>query len=213
LDNEKTPIKPVCNIIFVLVYLSIKIDRIKVLAAEFQVAKARSTNRITLRLPNDILEKLKKESETKDIPLNAVIAKILSKNTTYDMEFNTVSTITMSHVLFSKIIDSADDNALGKIAAQSPDIIKKLFTIMGVEYKLDNVIEKYFVIFSKYCGWFKFTYDVTGQHYRFVFETHLGEKWTKFLSLYVKNILDSLKIRTDNESIHDNIILFEFKNR
>ena len=202
-----------CNIISILVYLSIKSDRIKVLAAEFQVSKTRSTNRITLRLPNNILEKLKKESERKDIPLNAVIARILSKNTTYDMEFNTVSTITMSHALFSDIMDSADDTALAKIAAQSPDIIKKLFTIMGIDYKLDNVIEKYFVIFSKYCGWFKFTHDVKGQHYRFVFETHLGEKWTKFLSLYVKNILDSLKIRVDNESTHDNIILYEFKNR
>ena len=118
------------------------------LASEFQVSKSRSTNRITLRLPNNILEKLKKESERKDIPLNAVIARILSKNTTYDMEFNTVSTITMSHVLFSKIVDSADDTTLGKIAAQSPDIIKKLFTIMGIDYKLDNVIEKYFVIFK-----------------------------------------------------------------
>ncbi|MBI3638932.1 MAG: hypothetical protein HY223_01300 [Thaumarchaeota archaeon] len=183
------------------------------LSAEFEVRKTRSTNRITLRLPNNVLEKLKKESERKDIPLNAVITKILSKNTTYDMEFNTISTITMSHVLFSKIMDSVDDIALGEIAAESPDIIKKLFTIMGVEYKLDNVIEKYFVIFSKYCGWFKFTYDTSGQNYRFVFETPLGEKWTKFLSLYVKNVLDSLKIHVDNESTHDNVILFEFRNR
>ena len=201
-----------CNITSGLAYLSTKSDRIKVLASEFQI-KSRATNRITLRLPNSILEKLKKESERKDIPLNAVIAKILSKNTTYDMEFNTVSTITLSHGLFSDIIQSSDDNALAKIAAQSPDIIKKLFTIMGIEYKLDNVIEKYLIIFSKYCGWFKFTYDVTGQRYRFVFETHLGAKWTKFLSLYIKNILDSLKIRTDNESTHDNIILYEFRNR
>jgi len=181
-------------------------------STELEVTKMQSTNRITLRLPNNVLEKLKKESERKDIPLNAVITKILSKNTTYDMEFNTISTITMSHVLFSKIVDDVDDIALEKIAAESPDIIKKLFTVMGIEYKLDNVIEKYFVIFSKYCGWFKFTYDISRLHYRFVFETPLGEKWTKFLSLYVKNILDSLKIRIDNESIHDNIILFEFRN-
>ena len=90
-----------------------------------------------------------KEKSNKGRSAAYFIARILSKNTTYDMEFNTVSTITMSHALFSDIIDSADDTTLGKIAAQSPDIIKKLFTIMGIEYKLDNVIEKYFVIFSK----------------------------------------------------------------
>jgi len=184
-----------------------------VLSAEYEVAKTRSTNRITLRLPNSILEKLKKESERKDLPLNAIITKILSKNTAYDMEFNAISTITISHLLFSKIMDSVDDIALKEIADEGPDVIKKMFTITGIEYKLDNVIEKYFVIFSKYCGWFKFTHEINKPHYRFVFETSLGEKWTKFLSLYVKNILDSLKIHVDNESIHDNVIVFQFRNR
>ena len=183
------------------------------LSAEFEVRKVLSTNRITLRLPNNVLEKLKKEAERKDIPLNSVIAKILSKNTTYDMEFNSIPTITISNVLFSKIIDNVNDTTLEKISAEGPDVIKKLFTIIGIEYNLENIIEKYFVIFSKYCGWFKFTYDLSGSHYRFVFETPLGEKWTKFLSLYVKNVLDSLKIHIDNESIHDNVILFEFRNR
>ncbi len=182
------------------------------LSAELEVHRMRSTNRITLRLPNNILEKLKKEAERKDIPLNSVIAKILSKNTTYDMEFNSIPTITMSNVLFSKIMDSVDDTTLEKIAAEGPDVIKKLFTIIGVEYKLDDVIEKYFVIFSKYCGWFKFTYEINDSYYRFVFETPLGEKWTKFLSLYVRNILESLKIHVDNESVHENVILFQFKN-
>src|SRR5690242_10516751 len=162
------------------------------LSTEFEMRKTRSTNRITLRLPSNVLEKLKEESERKDLPLNSVITKILSKNITYDMEFNSIPTITMSHVLFSKIMDNVDDATLEKIAVEGPNVIKKLFTIMGIQYNLDNIIEKYFVIFSKYCGWFKFTYVTSDLDYRLVFETQLGEKWTKFLSLYVKNILESL---------------------
>lgn len=182
------------------------------LSTEFEIHKMRSTNRITLRLPNNILEKLKKEAERKDIPLNSVITKILSKNIMYDMEFNSIPTITMSNVLFSKIMDSVDDTTLEKIAEEGPDVIKKLFTIIGAEYNLDSIIEKYFVTFSKYCGWFKFTYEPNDSYYRFVFETQLGKKWTKFLSLYIRNILESLKIHVDNESVHDNVILFQFKN-
>ena len=182
------------------------------LSTEFEVRKTQSTNRVTLRLPNNVLEKLKKESERKDLPLNSIITKILLKNITYEMEFNSIPTITMSHVLFSKIMDNVEDITLEKIAAEGPNVIKKLFTIMGIQYNLDNVIEKYFVVFSKYCGWFKFTYVTNDSDHRFVFETLLGEKWTKFLSLYVKNILESLKIHVDNESIHENVILFQFKN-
>ncbi|MGI0026832.1 MAG: hypothetical protein ACREAD_03210 [Nitrosopumilaceae archaeon] len=183
------------------------------LSAEFEVHKMRSTNRLTLRLPNNVLEKLKKEAERKDLPLNAVITKILSKNTIYEMEFNVIPTITMSQVLFSKMVDNVADTTLEKIAREGPDVIKKLFTIIGIDYKLDNVIEKYFVIFSKYCGWFKFTYEINDSHYRFVFETPLGEKWTNFLSSYIRSVLGSLKIHVDNESVHDNILLFEFKNQ
>src|SRR5690242_7749486 len=145
------------------------------LSTEFEVRKTRSTNRVTLRLPNNILEKLKKESERKDIPLNSIITKILSKNITYDMEFNSIPTITMSNALFSKIIDGVGDSTLEKIAADGPNVIKKIFTIMGIQYNLENIIEKYFVIFSKYCGWFKFTYDSNDSDHRFVFETPLGE--------------------------------------
>jgi hypothetical protein len=32
------------------------------------------------------------------------------------------------------------------------------------------------------------------------------------LSSYVKNILKSLKIHVYNESVHENVILFQFKN-
>lgn len=187
-------------------------DRFQMLSTEFEVRRMRSTNRVTLRLPNNVLDKLKKEAERKDIPLNSVITKILSKNTIYDMEFNSIPTITMSNVLFSKIMDNVDDATLEKIASEGPDVIKKLFTIMGIEYNLENIIEKYFVIFSKYCGWFKFTHETSNLDYRFVFETPLGEKWTKFLALYVRNVLESLKIHVENEAIHDNILLFRFKN-
>ena len=38
------------------------------------------SNRITLRLPSNILQVLKKESEKRDLPLNAIINRILSKN-------------------------------------------------------------------------------------------------------------------------------------
>ncbi len=181
------------------------------LASEIQESQMKSTNRMTLRLPNHILKKLKKEAEKKDLPLNAVITKILSKNTNYEMEFNAIPSITMSHNLFLKMIDKIDEENLEKISVDGPDVIKKLFTIIGVDYNLDNITEKYFIILAKYCGWFKFTHTIDGNHYRFVFETSFGSKWTKFLLSYVKNILHSLKIHLDNESIHDNVILFEFK--
>jgi len=171
---------------------------------------APSTNRITLRLPNSVLNALKKEAETKDLPLNALVTKMLNKIVSFDMQLDAMPTIIMSHVLFTKIIDKIDEASMKEIAREGPNIIKTLFTILGFRYDLDNVINNYLVTLGKYCGWYKFIPEITRNHYRLVFEIQLGSKWTKFVVAYVKNILESLMINIDDESINDKVIVFEF---
>jgi hypothetical protein len=169
--------------------------------------------RITLRLPNRVSSTLKKEAERRDLPLNALITKILFKNVSFDMQINSLPSVTMSDFLFSRMIDKLSTKDLEEIAKEGPDAIRKLFAIQGIEYKLDEIIENHFVMMSKYCGWFSFTNNSKNDKYRLIFETQLGSKWMQFLSLYVTNILESLKIHIDNKSIHENVLVFNFIKR
>lgn len=181
---------------------------------EFEsVDMAPSTNRITLRLPNSVLNALKKEAEKRDLPLNALVTKMLNKTVSFDMQLDTMPTIIISHVLFSKMIDKIDKASMEEIAREGPNVIKKLFTILGLRYELNEIIDNYFVMLGKYCGWYKFSSNINNARYRLIFETQLGSSWTKFLVAYIKNILESLKIHIDNESMNDNVILFEFVKR
>ena len=174
---------------------------------------APSTNRITLRLPNSVLNILKKEAEKKDLPLNALLTKMLTKIVSFDMQLDVMPTIIMSHALFTKMIDEIDEPSMEEISREGPNIIKNLFTILGLRYELDNVINNYLVTLGKYCGWYKLNPEITHNNYRLVFEIQLGSKWTKFVAEYVKNILKSLKIHIDNESINHNVVVFEFVKR
>ncbi len=174
---------------------------------------APSTNRITLRLPNNILNALKKEAEKKDLPLNALVTRMLTKIVSFDMQLDAMPTIIMSHALFTKMIDKIDEASMEEITKEGPNIIKNLFTILGLRYELDNVINNYLITLGKYCGWYKFSPEITRNNYRLVFEIQLGSKWIKFAAAYVKNILESLKIHIDNESINHNVIVFEFVKR
>ncbi len=117
------------------------------------------------------------------------------------------------YAVFSKMIDKIDKASMEEIAREGPYVIKKLFTILGLRYELNEIIDNYFVMLGKYCGWYKFSSTINNARYRLVFETQLGSSWTKFLVAYIKNILESLKIHIDNESMHDNVILFEFVKR
>jgi hypothetical protein len=174
---------------------------------------APSTNRITLRLPNSVLNALKKEAEKKDLPLNALVTKMLNKIVSFDMQLDAMPTILMSHILFTKIIDEIDESSMEEIAREGPNIVKNLFMILGLGYELDNVINNYLVTLGKYCGWYKFNSEITRNHYRLVFEIKLGSKWAKFVTAYMRNILESLKIHIDNESVNHNVIVFEFVKR
>ena len=168
------------------------------------------TNRITLRLPINILEVLKKESEKRDLPLNAVISRILSKNVIFDMQLNVLPTITMSQALFSKIFDKLDEKNQREIVLYVPKSVKQLFAILNLNYDLKNIIENHFIIMDKYCGWYNFHYDLKKDNYRLVFESDLGPDWLQFLKLYVTSILNSLRINDIDVKIEGSVLIFGF---
>jgi hypothetical protein len=171
------------------------------------------SNRVTLRLPNNILESLKIESKKHDLPLNAIITRILSKNIIFDLKFNLLPTITMSQALFSKIMTKLDEKNQREIVLHVPKSVKHLFTILNLNYDLTSIIENHFVIMDKYCGWYTFHHDVNGDNYRLVFESDLGPDWIQFLRLYITSILNSLRISNIYVKIEGSVLVFEFGNK
>lgn len=124
---------------------------------------------------------------------------------------NALPSITMSQNLFSIILEKLDTSEKAEVANRGIQTIKNLFTILGLEYSVQNVLDEYFTTLGKYCGWFKFHYENDDNHYRLVFETELGTNWIEFLRVYVKTILSSLQVDVSNESKADSILIFEFE--
>lgn len=172
-----------------------------------------TTNRVTLRLPNQVLEILKGEAEKKDLTLNALVSKILFKNISFDLQVKAMPNITIPPEIFIEFINKSDNSAIEEIAKNGPALVKKLFRILGLSFDLDNVINNYFEMVGKYCEWYKFSHQIKHNRYRLVFNTMLGSKWAIFLSIYAKSILVSLKIHLDEESVNDGVIVFEFSKR
>jgi hypothetical protein len=174
-----------------------------------QVVK-RVPARVTLRLQTDLLDTLMEEANKRDLTLNALINRTLSRTASYDNSVNVVQCLTMPHELFLEIISEIPQNSIREIGKGGPRIVKKLFSIMGIKYDIEHVIENYFTILGKHCGWFEFSYKEQFRNYRLVFCAGKDPKWSAFVQAYVKNILDSLKIVSINDTIHDGIVVFEF---
>jgi hypothetical protein len=168
------------------------------------------STRTTVRLPEEILKALKEKASKNDASLNSIITKILRKNVIFDMRMNALPSITMSQALFSTIFDKLTTTEKEEVVNRGLQTIKNLFTVLNLEYNTENVLNEYFTILGKYCGWFTFHYDVDENHYRLVFEAELGHGWIEFLQFYVQKILQSLKVTIDNESIAESVLIIEF---
>ena len=174
-----------------------------------QVVKHTPT-RIALRLQADLHDALMEEAHKRDLTMNALVNRILSRNVYYDNNVNVVQCVTMPHELFLEIINQMQPHGINEIGKGGPRIVQKLFSLIGIRYDLEHVIENYFVILEKYCGWFEFSHKEQLGDYRLVFCTGNDPKWSVFVHAYVKNILNSLKITSVNDSIQDGVVIFEF---
>ncbi|HJT09833.1 MAG TPA: hypothetical protein VJ771_03540 [Candidatus Nitrosotalea sp.] len=168
------------------------------------------TNRITLRLPNSILDELRKEAEDKDLALNSFISKILVKHISFNKRFEMMPTVLVSQVLLAAMVENMDESAMSEAAKLAPKVVKKLAALGGWEYNIDKIIENYFTIISKYCGWYQFRYKEERANYTLIFETNMGRKWARFILKYVRSILESLKVHITDESLDEEVIVFKF---
>ena len=116
----------------------------------------------------------------------------------------------MSQDLFVVLLDVMDQSSIEKVTKMAPKIVKKLSNLGGWEYEIDSIIENYFTILGKYCGWFQFKHKINHANYTLIFETRMGHKWAKFVSKYVRSILESLKIHINDDSIDDDVVIFKF---
>lgn len=168
------------------------------------------TNRITLRLSSNLFEELRKGADEKDLPLNSFIVKILNKHVSFDKRFEMVPSILTSQILFSAIVENLDEAATSELSRLAPRMVKKLAALGGWEYNVDSIIENYFAMIGKYCGWYQFRYKEERSNYTLVFETNMGRKWARFVSKYVKSILESLKVHMTEESLDEEVVIFKF---
>jgi len=178
-----------------------------------EVLKKISTNRLTLRLQSDLFETLKTNANKKDLTINAMITNVLYKNFAYDETVDVLPNMVIPQDLFALMMSKIKESDAIDIAKEGPKVVKKLFDILGLPYEIDHVIYNYFVLLSKYCKWFEFSYKITSDKYRLVFCTGTNVRWSIFVQNYIHAIMESLKIIITNESHHAGIIVFEFSHK
>jgi len=166
--------------------------------------------RVTIRVPEIILDKLKTEAENKKLSFNSYLSKLLYKNVVSDLELKAIPSINIGQSLFTNLVSFSNEKQLSKLATEEVETIKKLFKILGYEYTIKNVIKKYFTIMGEQWNWYQFNYFEESNKCRLIFQTNLGKNWLRFLTLIVLMVMESMKIPVSDEYVKNDTLVVEF---
>jgi hypothetical protein len=131
--------------------------------------------RITLRLPQNLMKILKKESDERTLPINALIMRILHKNLIQEAKFKALPAVSIPSHMFVKLIDKLDASVIEELSKSGPKMVKKYFAVVNQDYTIENIVSEYFNMLAKHYGWFTYHFDKTDRKYRLVFESILGQ--------------------------------------
>lgn len=157
-----------------------------------------------------MLSALKRRADEKDIPLNAIIVKMLSKSIALEDFAAMVPVLLLPGPMLARIFQHLDENAIEDIVNEYLNATQQLFMVAGIRYSVDEVVQNYFVSLAKYYNWYDLSSHRDHEEYRLVFKTSLGEEWLKFLTLYTRNVLSSLHVSHLSSWIGQDTIVFTF---
>lgn len=167
--------------------------------------------RVTIRIPELILERLKADAENKKLSFNSYLSKHFYRIVVSEIDLKAIPSITISKSLLVELVSSSNEKQIAKFAIEEVETIKKLFKILGYDYNIRNLIKNYFVIMGEHWSWYRFSSYEQDKKCRLIFQTGLGKKWIKFLSMLVLTVMESLKIPVDDEYVKNDTLVVEFK--
>ena len=173
-----------------------------------EMPQGTQNERMTIRLQKTLVDSLKKQAEEQDLPINSIISRILIQHFS-EKRVDVLPSISVSHILFENMLRGIDDPKLEKIATSGKLITKKYFDLINENHEFENVVKNYFTILGKYCGWFIFHQEKNGSVHKLIFESELGDNWSRFLRTYIKSILEKCKVKIISESCENDVIIFE----
>ena len=156
------------------------------------------------------MKKIKKNAEKKDLPVSSIIVNSLHRTMALDQQLNVLPSITITQKFLKFNLNQMNEIAMEELASESPKLIQKMFTFLGLEYTTKNVLDEFFSVIGKTWKWYEFSFDIINNQYRLVFETKFGKKWSEFLGFFIKNILESLKIYSFEETVNEGVLVYVF---
>ncbi|MDA4123775.1 MAG: hypothetical protein OK456_11405, partial [Thaumarchaeota archaeon] len=162
---------------------------------------------ISLRIPTSLKESLEKDASRDHMNLNSLVSKILVKYSSFDKIADLVGAIPLNTQLFGEMLNSVPQDRMESIGKEiGPKLIRQTFTLLGIEYDIDSLIQYYFEPLAAYSRWYRFYVVGTSPNRRLMFEHSHGGKWSAFLRHYITGIIKSATGAEPKTTVSDDLV-------
>lgn len=167
--------------------------------------------RKSFSIPRGLLESFENMARKKDLHPNALLIKLMRKETYFDMPLDGIGYVVIPEPCFQAWIDGTNSDTLELIAQeQSSRNFGSLLRLFDGDFEFESVVDTYYEIFGKYSGWYNFVRKTTNDK-RYLLRLHhkMGIKWSRYLSSYNHTILEKLCNQIYDCRIDDKVVEFE----
>ena len=169
--------------------------------------KKSKTETIAFRLDDNIIAKLRKEAEHKDISLNTLVSHIFKQHIDWHSNAAKAGFLAVRKGLIVELLKLAPEDQLTKIAEYIATKETKEFVLMlRNEYNITSaldVIETWIRIAG-----YPYRHDVNYSHHSYTIQHNMGRKWSLYLSEQYRFLFEDFGLRRVYFSISENTVSF-----
>jgi hypothetical protein len=158
-----------------------------------QSRQKQKTN-ISVSIDSNLLNEIRRESESKDVSLNARINTILAKHATFYRHSEEQQSIVLPNRTFRSIVNTVDEDLLlNEFKENNADLIPTIFNQRNIPLTLSNLIEYCYKRIAIVSGTFHdfSSYKDNEGHLCMVVRHNYGIKWSRVLAAGLSHQIES----------------------
>ena len=163
---------------------------------------------ISVRVSDDVKEKLEVESELNAISLNTMIGQILTKHVEWDRFAEDIGVVVITRPFFRAVIEEVDDKTLTTIAVTTcRSAIRDAMLFITGKSDLPSFLK----VLDLWLGAsnIPFRHIVENHQDKYIVQHDLGNKWTIYFTSVTGTLLNELGYRMDKQVTTEQTITFE----
>jgi predicted HicB family RNase H-like nuclease len=177
-------------------------------AVSYTSSKSRVTESITLRFDKDLVEKLRKEAQEKQISLNSLMGQIAFQHLDWHSHSIKAGFITVRKGKIMKMLEKISEKDIVEIAEYIVKRESKDFIMMlRNEYNITSALEV-IETWIKIAG-YSYRHDVRGAEHSFIIQHDMGKKWSLYLREQYRFIFEDFGLPRINFDVSETMLSFK----